>query len=140
MAGGQADLSVRSHERLRCALPAEVWVVEQSQGQVRLGAGARNAEGALALTVVDCSVGGLGLQSGVYLPRGCRLRIRVVCGAGTANSRAIDGLIVVRRATMTDRSPSYYLGSSFQEGGSEAADQLLELVGRGAAGVEPTRA
>lgn len=139
MGAGKADLSVRTHERLTCALPAEVWIAEESQESVRLAGSVRNADGALVLTVADCSAGGLGLQTGVYLPRGCRLRVKAV-GRGPEGPETIETTVIVRRATMTERTPSYYLGTSFLNAGAEEVVRLLETVRRGARAGAPSRA
>lgn len=127
------DLSVRSHERVKCALPAELWVGERCQDQVRLAGTARNAQGAVGVTVVDCSLGGLGLSSPVFFPRGCRLRVRISCTeeAG-APPTVLEMTIAVQRVAMTDRAPSYYLGGSFEDAPEGSAKRLLDVV-RGAA-------
>lgn len=141
MATSTGDLSVRSHERVKCALPAELWVGERSQDAVRLTGAARNAHGAVAVTVVDCSLGGLGLSSPVYLPKACRLRVRVDCPRdGEQAPRILEAAVAVQRATMTDRSPSYYLGCSFEDGGGDGARALMESVRRAARAGEGPRA
>jgi hypothetical protein len=138
-AGG--DLSVRSHERVKCALPAEVWVGERSAGRVRLAGAARNAEGATGVTVVDCSLGGLGLASPVFFPRAGGLRVRSVGRGGRGGTPEVfEATVAVQRVAMTDRVPTYYVGGAFEGAAEGIARRLMDIVRAGARDAEAPRA
>jgi hypothetical protein len=142
MATSAGELSVRSHERVQCSLAAEVAVGETSAAQVRLAGSVKNSEGAVGATVVDCSLGGLGLRSPVYFPKTCRLRVRITIPdlPGVPGGQ-VQAAVIVQRSAMADRSPSYYLGCSFEEGsGGDAARALLDRVRLAARAGEPARA
>jgi hypothetical protein len=101
-----ADLSVRQHERHPCDVAAGMLVSGQSVDAVKLvKTGAGGAPG----RVVDFSRGGLGLSSTVYFPLTCHLRVSIPDNAG--GSIKID--LRVQRVAMLDRTPTYYIGTSF---------------------------
>ena len=97
--------------------PEHVEKVVLARGQ--LGAGGR-----LAVDVLDVSLGGIGLRSRVFLPRNARL-IVYVCPPGVADAQ--EWLVVVQRSQMTDRKPTYYLGTALitQNNASTSVAQTL---------------
>ena len=117
------DLSVRQYQRQRCDLPSRVRLDEADAACVKLSPLASVLPGTLDVRVTDTSRGGLGLSSAVYLPPGTRLTATV----------EVDGtprafLVRVQRVRMTDRKPTYYIGTSFGVSSAEHAaivDALL---------------
>lgn len=108
---GAEQLVVRQHERHLCRVACRMRVGEQNAEQVTPARSVGDGAGGIDATVVDCSRGGLGLESAIYFPRGCRIKVRL--------STDVELLVRVQRASMTDRKPTYYLGVSFAGSGSE---------------------
>jgi hypothetical protein len=131
--GTAEQLVVRQHERLRCDLAARVMVGPESAERVVLSLdGARGGNGAVdvAVRVTDCSRGGLGLQSPVYLPKRCRVMVRVEGVDGLEGaSGTLELGVTVQRAAMLDRGPTYYLGTAGESEG-RAMMRLMEWVRR----------
>jgi hypothetical protein len=111
-----SDLSVRRYERYACDLPASVSIAGAHAESVRPSRSIVAADGRLETRVVDCSQGGLGLQSRVFLPIGCRLQVRF----GYAG-RTIQVLVRVQRAMMVSRHPAYYLGTALDDADTDRA-------------------
>jgi hypothetical protein len=111
------ELIVREHERLACRLEATLHI--DSPGVV-LSGGAADANDAVSAVVVDCSAGGAGLQTTVFLPRGLRLRLHIAPLApaplgGTSPAWALEAPVRIQRVTMVSREPMYYLGTAFTD-------------------------
>lgn len=125
---GPEQLVVRQHERYLCRLRCRVGVGEQTADQVVVARTMGDGSGSIDASVVDCSRGGMGLESAVFFPRGSRLKVRVAAGA---DGRTHDVLVRVQRATMQDRTPTYYLGVSFAGSGDDhgrSVEQIIELA------------
>ncbi|MEX2219216.1 MAG: PilZ domain-containing protein [Phycisphaerales bacterium] len=106
------DLSVRQHERHSCDAPVRVYVAQAHAEAVKLAS--IGADGP-ATRIVDYSNGGLGLRSSVYLPLTCMLRLRVGMAAG--GHLEVD--VKVQRVVMSDRKPTFYVGTAFETGTPE---------------------
>ena len=116
-----ADLSVRQHERHACDVAAGMLVSGPSVGAVKLvKTGAAGAPG----RVVDFSQGGLGLSSTVYFPLTCHLRVSIPDNAG--GSIKID--LRVQRIAMLDRTPTYYIGTSFEAATPEQHKAVADVL------------
>jgi hypothetical protein len=123
---GTEQLVVRQHERHLCRVACSLRMGEQGAEQVALARSVGDGAGRVEATIVDCSRGGLGLESRVFLPRGSRMLVRIGTPEGGAELS-----VRVQRATMTDRTPTYYLGVSFAGSGPEherAVAATLELA------------
>lgn len=97
-------------------MPALVRVAEDAAEQVTLARSISDGTGAIDVFITDASRGGLGIESNVFMPRGCRLKIRVQAAAQGAIH---DLTLRVQRVTMLDRKPTYYLGLSFVSKGPD---------------------
>lgn len=140
MPSGPDPLVVRQHERLTCRLPATVRVSDEYASQVTLARSAADAGGILNVKVVDCSRGGLGLESRLFLPRSCRVKITVAEAVQAVVAQAATGADVaspvgplefiarVQRITMTNRTPTYYLGLAFIGEGEEHTAKVARLL------------
>ncbi len=117
------DLSVRQHERLACDLGARV-TISPGHG-VRLSRLAPGGGGEFDVRVVDVSRGGLGLRSAVYLPPACVLTVRLL---GEGGAPAFECLGTVRRASMIDRSPAYYVGVSTEARSPEQERAIAQTM------------
>ncbi|MBL8758176.1 MAG: hypothetical protein JNK35_07090 [Phycisphaerae bacterium] len=132
------QLAVRQHERLQCRLRAWVSVAGESAERVVIGGGeaaAGSASGGgggvgnggareIACEMIDCSAGGLGLRCGVFLPKACRVVVRVETGGGGAIE--VGGR--VQRVAMVDRKPTYYFGASLTGEGPEHQRRMAGLM------------
>lgn len=125
------ELVVRQHERYACELPARVRVAAENAGQVVLSRSVGDGNGCINATIVDCSTGGLGLRMPVYLPRGCRVDVQVPGAPGQPD--VFRGVVRVQRATMLERTPTYYLGGSLlrDSAGGEVARLLAHARAAG---------
>lgn len=120
------DLVVREHDRHACSLPARIAIGPASAGAVKPARSISGLGGAIEVRIVDFSRGGLGIASAVYLPPSCSL-VLTLPGLETVGPVPLK----VRRATMTDRRPTYYIGASFDHaapGAGDAAARLIEAL------------
>jgi hypothetical protein len=67
------------------------------------------------LAVVDVSKGGVGLDTGIFLPRNLRVTLHIRGVALGPESKPLDLTIraVVRRCTLVDHKPTYLIGLQF---------------------------
>jgi hypothetical protein len=119
MATENFDLTLRRHERYLGEYPGEAVVAPASAGSVRIARSAQTNSGGIAVKAVDFSLGGVGLRSPVYLPRGCALVLRLTV-PGPAPF-VLEAPISVQRVRMLDSIPNYYIGTAF-----ELADQASD--------------
>ena len=142
-----SDLLVRQHERLLCRLAARVHLVPEDAPQVSLARAIGDGAGGLGCVVVDCSSGGLGLQSTVFIPRGARLDVKISAehvepgeelarpASGAIAREIFSGSFRVQRVTMIDRTPRYYIGAALiKASGAQSITDLLAHVRNNAEG------
>ena len=116
-------LVVRQTERHRCDIPARLVIDPAHAERVVLTKSARAADGSVAATIIDCSLGGLGLRCKVFIPKGCRL-IVVFSGDGSiGNGMEGEFAVRVQRIIMLDREPNYLIGTLHVR---DAADDSAE--------------
>lgn len=134
------SLVVRQHERLSCALRADIAVDPRHAEALDIARHVADGAGRVSATCTDVSRGGMGLRSAVYFPKHAVLRVRLPDTDG-----CWEATVRVERATMIDRGPTYDLGVSAvqpaEPGSADTGDQpagrldrLLELVRRPGAG------
>ena len=125
---GQApdtDAPFRQHERWTCRLEAEVRLARASTGVMSLARNAGTGTGGALCTVVDCSHGGMGIETDVFLPRSCRVSVTVQIAAG---EEPIEVEGSVQRVAMISRAPRYYLGLLFRMDGDAAPSAFARLI------------
>ena len=124
------QLVVRQHERFHCRLACQLRVADEAAEQVVMARTVGDGTGAIEAFVTDTSRGGLGIESPVFFPRGCRIKVRIKPSAsGQAPEK--DMIVRVQRVSMLDRRPTYYLGLSFASKGPDheaAVAVLLEMA------------
>lgn len=135
MKSGNENLVVRQHDRHACRLPAVLRVAPEQRAKVVMARTAGDGNKAVKGWVVDCSSGGIGLESPIFFPKACRLEVRVLDPAGAPDGPPVmETTVRVQRAAMLDRTPKYYLGGAFVllEDAQHRAnlDRLFELVRR----------
>ena len=120
------QLVVRQYERHRCdiALRASVDGAHAEQVGIALQT-AGIGPGEFAGTLTDVSQGGLGLRTQLFIPKSAKVYISIETAD---NGLPILATLKVMRVAMIDRSPTYYLGTSFVEEGTALADVLARLV------------
>ncbi len=123
MAGNTPELTVRRHERLECEIAGRLRVASQSADAFRLSRS--SGQEWFGATVVDVSDGGVGLRTATFVPKACWMEVAL-----DGDSEARPVLVRVQRVTMLDRTPLYYLGTSFsrEEAEMASARSLIERV------------
>lgn len=123
---GKEGLIVRDAARFDIALHARFRIGPEHQTVVRFSQAAGVRDGWPEAEVVDLSAHGVGLVSGVFVPRGCRLELRVF---GAAKNDLLFSIpCTVRRVVMTDRRPAYLLGLAFETSDGSALRQIRALL------------
>ncbi|MFT3686435.1 MAG: PilZ domain-containing protein [Phycisphaerales bacterium] len=121
------NLVVRQHERLTCALAAEATVAPEHQGPIALSPLAADASGKFAPTVTDISRGGIGLRTKVFLPKQARLSVTIT---DPAVGTPITATVRVQRVVMTDRTPTYDIGTAFVDPSAALLQAVAAAAGK----------
>ncbi len=98
---------VRQHARQACRLHAALQPAEEIRDQVRFAPAHAKLDGSVPAVIVDLSAGGASVETGVFVPRGCPIELRVPRPQG-GSELLLSG--VVRSVRMIDRSPRYRFG------------------------------
>lgn len=117
------QLVVRRHSRLACNLDGSLRVGEAHSAQIAFSRTVVLGDGSVPVTIVDCSEGGLGIHTGVYLPKGTDLLVSFAIPGQAEHQLHLR----IRRSDMVARTPTYYLGTSFLEQSAEAGT-VAELL------------
>jgi hypothetical protein len=123
-----ADLIVRDAERHEVAFPARMRVAGEHSSQVRLSAAAPLRDSWIEVDVLDLSRGGFGLISPVYLPRMTLIQVQVFSPQSPTGEPMVEGVVRVRRVSMTDGRPAYLFGTSLEHSDGLAGRQLDALL------------
>ncbi|CAN5838481.1 hypothetical protein BH11PLA1_BH11PLA1_18800 [soil metagenome] len=120
------NLLVRQHERHRCDAPGWLLIAAEHAEAVRLAAGAVDSTGSVRVSIQDCSLGGVGVLSTVFIPKRALVTLSV---PETAASPALKIALRVMRVVMMDRKPTYYLGlGPAQSAGPELEENLKKFI------------
>jgi hypothetical protein len=80
--------------------------------------------------VVDCSLGGVGIQSLIFFPMTCTMRLWFTLPeAPGIKGGEIELLLRMQRVAMLDRKPTYYLGGSFEAAAPERDETVARVLG-----------
>ena len=120
--------SIRRNNRWDCDLAGSLRVEDVHREQVVFSRTVVESGGIVPVRIIDCSEGGLGLRSSVYLPRGTE----VIVGFCVPGEAGHELHLRVQRGAMVDRTPGYYLGTSVvtTTGSAEALASLLAFAER----------
>lgn len=120
--------SIRRNNRWDCDFAGLLRVEDVHREQVVFSRAVTEGEGRIPIRIIDCSKGGLGLRSPVYLPRGTR----VIIGFSVPGETGHELHLRVQRGAMVERTPGYYLGTSVvtTADSAEAMASLLALAER----------
>jgi len=124
------NLVVRQHERLRCELRAQAGVAPEHAAAIALSPLAADGAGCFEPTVVDISRGGIGLRTKVFLPKQSRIAVTIT---DPAIGAPISMTVRVQRVVMTDRTPTYELGTAFVD----PSPSLLASIAAATARIQP---
>ena len=125
----KSSLSVRRHERYAFDLPALVRVVPEDRGRVRLVGSELDKAGNTPVRLVDCSPGGFGFNTKVFLPKMLRLEIAIEPDT-TTGQPALSTTVKIRRVIMLDYTPTYFIGASFEDSEVSSGPALRALIER----------
>jgi hypothetical protein len=116
--------TARQHRRHETRFAASIAVHADHADQYRL----TFPDAQTDLAVVDVSKGGLGLRSGVFMPKNLRLILTVKGAAGGdgASGSKMTIRAVVRRCQMVDHKPTYLVGMQFIDAGG--ADERRHIA------------
>ncbi len=82
------------------------------------------------LAVIDVSEGGVGLRTGIFVPKNMRLTLHIK-GADESDSvapRMLKIRAVARRCEMVDPKPTYHVGLQFVDPGGTDENALIRAV------------
>jgi hypothetical protein len=126
---GSDNLVVRQHERYRCDLASKIGISPKDAEAVKLSPSVVDSSGMVKVSVHDCSRGGVGIHSAVFIPKRARLTVLITLGNGQP---AVKLNVRVMRTTMLDRKPTYYLGTALEDENDrkslESLDRLLNFA------------
>jgi c-di-GMP-binding flagellar brake protein YcgR len=134
-----SGLSVRQFERVEASLPVEFRIAEQWHHQVAFSASSGVPDRhALTGASIDLSPGGAGLRLPKFLPRRCRgilrfhgLEITGVDRHGDPRREVIfEHPVSVRRVTLIDHEPTYFVGVSFVDQAEDFNRRIGEVLAR----------
>lgn len=122
----QSDaLIVRKHSRLDVSLRCKVAIDDEHKALVRFTSAGHG--GWIDADVVDLSGGGLAFMAGVFIPKRCRVNVRIMA-AEEALAPLVEVSIRVQRVQMTDRRPAYLIGGAFDRATPEQLAQIERLI------------
>lgn len=121
-------LIFRKSARFDVSLSARLRVAEAHAKAVHLTAASGVRQGWLAVDLVDFSAGGIGLLSGVFVPRRSLIQVEIFGLEGEKGGMAISGVARTKRVVMTDRRPAYLIGASFEDPPQELQSQIEQML------------
>lgn len=125
------SLIIRKHTRHDVALPASIAIDAGHDEQIRFTGRAGARSGAIDGYLVDASPGGLGFMTSTFLPKGSRLKVRVLSPINPSAPPLLETSLLLQRVSMTDRRPGYLLGTVFADRspqGLAAYEQFLSAL------------
>lgn len=127
MAYSEPQLTVRRSQRRSIGFDADFEISPTHTDAVRFAPAVSMRDGALPVTAVDLSEGGIGVITTTFLPSSLRgtLRLRDPRGGETA---LFEAAVVVRRIVMIDRRPGYQVGLAFTENTDAFRARLEEFL------------
>ena len=129
MATQNFDLTLRRHDRYVAEHPAEVRVGASCTNLVRITRSMLSNSNCLEVRAIDFSMGGLGMRTPLFLPRGCSLTVKVLFSGPKPFEFEMPA--TVQRVGMLDCKPTYYVGCSFDTvdaAGRERVRAMMEHV------------
>lgn len=126
----QSGLIIRRSVRHEIVLPAKVRVAPDHADAVRFAKGVTDSDGWIAVDLVDFASGGAGFISGVYLPRGVVLELRIPASDPAGAPPLVSTRTRVVRVQMTDRRPAYLIGVAYLNPDDASIEQINAMLAR----------
>jgi hypothetical protein len=126
----QSGLIIRRSVRHEIVLPARVRVAPDHAETVRFAKGVTDADGWILVDLVDFASGGAGFISGVYLPRGVVLELRIPPPDAPDGPVLVSTRTRVVRVQMTDRRPAYLVGVAYLNPDDASIVQINAMLAR----------
>ncbi|MEM7229567.1 MAG: PilZ domain-containing protein [Planctomycetota bacterium] len=128
-------LTIRQHERSSIALDAEFVVSARDSAQVRFSpsSSARDKSTVRGIAT-DISPGGMGLNFGQFLPRGCTGTVRIYRSPATGDETTtwrdvmFEHSVTVRRIYLDSHDPTYRIGVSFADPEPALGEKVAEII------------
>jgi c-di-GMP-binding flagellar brake protein YcgR len=117
-------IHARQHERHEISLEARIEPHDTHAEQYRLAV----PDAQSGLSVTDVSAGGLGLSSGIFVPKRMKVIIHVAAGKDGVANEVIRVRAIVRRCDMVDHKPTYLIGLQFIDASGKDEQHLVETV------------
>ncbi len=121
--GAKSDLTVRQFERHETQNAAKLRLHIDPDTQLRFSTNA-DVEDGVPATLADLSAGGMGLLTKHFVPKGCFLRVTVETSCGLT----FETRVRIMRVRMTNRGPTYMLGTKFDAECKPTAEQVQALM------------
>lgn len=126
MKTGPISAHARQFERHETAYEASIEPHADHMSQFRLSLPDAQA----GIAVIDVSAGGVGLRSGVYVPKNMRLILHVM-GVGAdegSTGETVKIRTIARRCVMVDYKPTYEVGLQFVDPSGQDETRLVKAV------------
>lgn len=114
MAYSEPQLTVRRSQRRSIGFEADFEIDTAHAPAVRLAPAVTLRDGALPMTAVDLSEGGVGVIATIFMPLRMRGTLRLRDPRG-GDASLFEAAVAVRRIVMIDRRPGYQVGLAYTE-------------------------
>lgn len=128
MKSDSISAQARQFERHKVAFEARIEPHPDHAAQFRLSF----PDAQSGLTVFDVSAGGVGLRSGIFIPKNMRLTMHVLnVGAMSVESGEVLKIrAIARRCDMVDHKPTYHVGLQFVDAQGVDEQSLIQAADR----------
>jgi hypothetical protein len=133
-----SGLTVRQHEREGIEVPVEFTIDPDHSTQVCFSpSSCASGPQTFRCKGTDISSGGMGLQTRIFLPRGCEGTVRAFApgsnqggDTGGEPELLLEHRVKIRRVTLVGRDPVYSIGCAFIDPTAELDRQINNLFNR----------
>jgi hypothetical protein len=117
----------RQYRRHSARYEARITPVSEHADQFRLAV----PDAQTGLAVTDVSAGGLGLRSGLFLPKNLRIALSIKdLDEANAARQDLSVRVIVRSCTMVDHSPAYQVGLQYVDPAGRDEQTLVRHAAR----------
>jgi c-di-GMP-binding flagellar brake protein YcgR len=127
MGSGNDQLTIRSSLRRVIGLEADFTLAPEHEEQVRLTGNVSRRNGAITVTAVDISDGGVGVLITTFIPKRSLGQLAIL-NPQDSSKPLFTSRVRVARSQMVDRRPAYMLGLLFEDDANDFEQRLLEFL------------